>query len=400
MRFLSSLSEEMQAKVLRLALSDEGQRLLHAMLRDCGVRRLGARQQAVNALREYSLQLPEASTPLDTPSEEPTSKLCSSSSEEGVKCALTPSLPPPGHTAFSWGAGDSTVPVPVGHTPFSWGAEGNIRRGVSSASGSTADLPPGTRAHAHSANALASGARTHAKDLMLSFSDQLRPVADEDKRLCFACRKEMPLSSFSKKMQQYSGFQRRCISCDFTKRDKAGRVLFDTAVAATTHIQAHIRGALLRRGSEQTTAASSHGTYGHAGDAEEHAQRGCVATEEGQTLDEALPCAKDIALSGAVALYDQMALVGIAPPALAKLRGSLPSLVVAAYSGEAQEILQALQAAGVSHPEQLKRCTKALVELVGISSSATEVSSQQEHSKRGNVNDRKTDREVEGGVLV
>jgi len=74
-----------------------------------------------------------------------------------------------------------------------------------------------------------------------------------------------------------------------------------------------------------------------------------------------------LAQASAVGLYDQMALIGIAPPMLVPLRKHLPALVAVAYSGDKNKLSKALLDVGVMHLGEVERCAVAIMELVGTS---------------------------------
>ena len=78
---------------------------------------------------------------------------------------------PPGHTAFSWGAGGASAPPP-GHTTFSWGA-----------SGASTPLPEVGAEAADGASHRASEAL--ARRQAAAAADRLRRAADgTNRRLC------------------------------------------------------------------------------------------------------------------------------------------------------------------------------------------------------------------------
>jgi hypothetical protein len=213
------------------------------------------------------------------------------------------------------------------------------------------------------AAAKATEARTAVMRLASSLSGAHKPP--EEVWQCRFCRNNLPASSYSQ--DQWSTLKRNsrrsCTGCDFRIPEQTG-VRYTKAVAATTVIQARARGSLVRRGraapSSQATAATS-GVKRAA--SKEAAKPG--ASGDAAPADDA-PSPKDLALSGAVALYDQMATLGIAPRALASLRPQLPKLAAFAYERDTNGLVDALNAMGLgSNVPMLQQCAMAIMELVG-----------------------------------
>ena len=173
-----------------------------------------------------------------------------------------------------------------------------------------------------------------------------------DSIVCRSCRKALPPTSFAPK--QFCNMRWRSIGCDFSVRDEGG-VRYNQATAAALVMQARARGVLARRG--WTPSAPPQAMPQAAGSAVEAALAG------GETAE---PTEEELALAGAVALYDQMVTVGIAPPALAPLRKELPALAALAYERDTSGLVDALSAAGVTDPQVVQSCSLAIMELVGV----------------------------------
>ena len=135
-------------------------------------------------------------------------------------------------------------------------------------------------------------------------------------------------------------------------RDEGG-VRFNQATAAALVMQSRTRGALSRRGWAPSAPQPA-------------TPQGTAAVEAALAGETPEPTEEELALAGAVALYDQMVAVGIAPPALAPLRKQLPALAALAYERDTSGLVDALSAAGVSDPKVVQSCALAIMELVGV----------------------------------
>ena len=199
-----------------------------------------------------------------------------------------------------------------------------------------------TTAEKAAAAAKASEARMAAVRLASSVAKAHKPPTVS--WMCRFCRNALPPTSFSPRERPKS--RRCCAGCNFRVHDEGG-TRYAKAVAASIVLQARARGSMARRGppppsplcdarsaapTPLPTPSPTPETEGAAAEAQEAAE----------------PTPKQLALSGAIALYDQMAAAGIAPAALAPLRPRLPALAELAYERNTGGLVDALSAAGLT----------------------------------------------------
>ena len=186
---------------------------------------------------------------------------------------------------------------------------------------------------------------------------------------CRFCRNALAPTSFSPRERPKS--RRCCTGCNFRVHEEGG-VRYAKAVAACIVLQARARGSMVRRGRAPASPpcgaerdapkpAPTPATEGAAAEAE-------AAEAEAEAAE---PTPKDLALSGAVALYDQMASAGIAPPALAPLRPRLPALAELAYERNTGGLVDALNAAGLTDLKLLQRRGTVKVPTLAAAHAAT-----------------------------
>ena len=220
-----------------------------------------------------------------------------------------------------------------------------------------------------------------AQNVLRSFAAGLVPGT----LTCHSCRVVLPESKFSRG-QLSKEARRRCVGCDFSDGGRVdGGVRFTAAVAATTAIQACARGHLARRRGQrgspsmvrQEPSGSRQQPSGARKEDRRKQQKGkgqrskrgesqAKATEAPAEAADAEPSEKELRQSNAIALYDQMALIGIAPPTLAPLRAALPDLTELAFEGDMDQLLAALQTAGISDLKVLQQTAMAIMVLAGV----------------------------------
>ena len=172
---------------------------------------------------------------------------------------------------------------------------------------------------------------------------------------CRFCRNALAPTSFSPRERPKA--RRCCTGCNFRVHEEGG-VRYAKAVAACIVLQARARGSMVRcgkapgsppSGAERVAPkpAPTPATEGAASEAQ--------AAEAEAEAGAAEPTPKELALSCAVALYDQMASAGIAPPALVPLRPRLPALAELAYERNTGGLVDALNAAGLTDLKLLQR---------------------------------------------
>jgi len=181
---------------------------------------------------------------------------------------------------------------------------------------------------------------------------------------CYSCRVTLPEDKFSQD-QLARSTKRRCEACDFTARVNGG-TRFTAAVAAAVVIQAKAKGRLVRHGYSVTRSTEDPASHkpedtSSAGDTLP-ATAAPAAPPEGTS---APPSEKELSQATAVALYDQMATIGIAPPFLKPLRKALPVLIGIAYDGDTDGLLAALKSGGITDLKLLQQCAMAVMELAG-----------------------------------
>lgn len=193
---------------------------------------------------------------------------------------------------------------------------------------------------------------------------------------CRFCRNALAPTSFSPRERPKAASRRCCTGCDFRVRDEDG-LRYAKAVAACIVLQARARGSLVRCG--KALASAPHGDESDAPKptptpatqgATHGAHQGAAAQADAAEAELAAPTPKELALSCAVALFDQMASAGIAPPALVPLRPRLPALAEFAYERNTGGLVDALSAAGMSDLKLLQQGAMAIMELVGAAGEA------------------------------
>ena len=174
---------------------------------------------------------------------------------------------------------------------------------------------------------------------------------------CRFCRNALAPTSFSPRERPKA--RRCCTGCNFRVHEEGG-VRYAKAVAACIVLQARARGSMVRCGRAPASppcGAERDAPKPAPTPATEGAAVQAQATEaEAEAEAEAVePTPKELALSCAVALYDQMASAGIAPPALVPLRPQLPALAELAYERNTGGLVDALNAAGLTDLKLLQR---------------------------------------------